>query len=35
MQYENLDILAALISMLKAVTETDKLSSTHLDQWST
>ena len=35
MQHDDLDILAALTSVLKAVKEVDKLSSTPLDQWPT
>lgn len=35
MQSDEVDILAALTSLLKTMKETDKLSSKHLDQWPT
>ena len=35
LQYDQLDIIAALSSILRTVKETEKLSSTPLDQWAT
>ena len=35
MQYDDLDILQALSSMLRTVKETEKLSTSDLDQWPT